>query len=99
MYILEARIDFTDKYDKTKKYVANEKIEVEEERALELLSSKTPVVRYVSNEENTEIQTLKAENAKLIEDKNSLITTIETLKAEIKELKLKKKDNNNDKTE
>lgn len=102
MYKLKVRTGFTDKYDETKKYVANEIIEVSEERALELLSSETPVVRYVSRKENETIETLKVENAKLEKDKESLEETIETLKVEIKDLKSKKKDNKEtvtDKTE
>lgn len=102
MYTLEAIIDFTDKYDDTIKYKAGKELVVDEERALELLSSETPVARYVSREKNEEIETLKVENAKLEEDKNSLINTIETLKVEIKNLKSKKKDNKEivtDKTE
>lgn len=111
MYTLIARIGFTDKYDNTKKYVANEVIEVEEERALELLSSETPVVKFVSRELSpsdekliSEIEDLKLENANLVSDKETLKTTITTLKAEIETLEnenkdLKSKKKNENKTE
>lgn len=79
-YTLMPIIDFTDKYDETVKYKKGEEIVVEEERALELLSSETPVVRYVSREEIDELVSLKKENEKLkkkIEGKNSKTTKSE----------------------
>lgn len=108
MYTLIARIDFTDKYDKTVKYQAGKELIVDEERALELLSSETPVVRYIKREETLNIEKIKEENANLINDNSLLSTTIndlnekiKTLESENKELKSKKKSENKetDKTE
>lgn len=81
-YTLVALIDFTDKYDETVKYKANENITVDEERALELLSSNTPVVRYVSREEDNSLKEIET----LTEENTSLKTQVETLTEEIQKL-------------
>ncbi len=95
MFKLVAITNFKDKYT-NEPYVAGQEIEVEEERALELLSSTTPVVRYLSHEKDsntneealkTEVDTLKAENETLKAEYETLKAENETLKAEYETLK------------
>ena len=77
-YKLKVLQNFKDKYT-SKSYVANQVIEVEEERAFELLSSDLHLVKYVSREEakngnsNAEIKALKEE-----------ITTLKTENEDLK---------------
>lgn len=96
-YKLKVLQNFKDKYT-AKSYVANQVIEVEEERAFELLSSDLHLVKYVSREEakngnsNAEIKALKEEITTLKADNDAVIAENDTLKAEIDTLKVENED-------
>ena len=96
-YKLKVLQNFKDKYT-SKSYVANEVIEVEEERAFELLSSDLHLVKYVSREEakngnsNAEIKALKEEITTLKADNDAVVAENEALKEEITTLKTENED-------
>lgn len=92
-YTLIALIDFTDKYDETIKYVKNQKIVVDEERALELLSSNIPVVKYDSREEDNSLQELETQVKTLTDEKIELETQVKTLNEKIEKLVKKEQKN------
>lgn len=83
-YTLQALRNFTDKYDENIKYKQNEKMtDIEEERALELLSSKIPVVRYLSHkEDNAEVENIKLENDTLKNENQELKNNLDTITSE-----------------
>lgn len=91
-YKLKVLQNFKDKYT-SKSYVANQVIEVEEERAFELLSSDLHLVKYVSREEakngnsNAEIKALKEEITTLKADNDAVVAENDTVKAENETLK------------
>lgn len=91
-YKLKVLQNFKDKYT-SKSYVANQVIEVEEERAFELLSSDLHLVKYVSREEakngnsNAEIKALKEEITTLKADNDAVVAENDTVKAENEALK------------
>ncbi len=96
-YKLKVLQNFKDKYT-SKSYVANQVIEVEEERAFELLSSDLHLVKYVSREEakngnsNAEIKALKEEITTLKADNDAVVAENEALKEEITTLKTENED-------
>ena len=96
-YKLKVLQNFKDKYT-SKSYVANQVIEVEEERAFELLSSDLHLVKYVSREEakngnsNAEIKALKEEITTLKADNDAVVAENDTLKEEITTLKAENED-------
>ncbi len=67
-YTLSALTNFTDKNDESIKYIAGQEINVKEERALELLASSTPVVRFISRDED--------DNSNKFGELNSQIATL-----------------------
>lgn len=106
IYKLKALRDFRDKYTKEDYSKGQELVDIEEERAFELLSSDNSLVKYVShtddNKDLEEVENIKKENDTVKAENESLKTENDTIKAENEELKKEvealKASQNSDKT-
>ena len=97
-YKLVAAINFTDIHTK-EKYKAGQELNVSEERALELFSSPNHLVKYVSHEEDIDVNSIIAEKDALKTENDTLKDNLDNLTAKYEKLKLQvEKTNNNDDT-
>lgn len=90
-YTLKTLRDFRDKYTKEDYSKGKELVNIEEERALELLSSDNSLVKYVShiddNNDVTEVENIKKELEEVKTQVETLKVENDALKAENETLK------------
>lgn len=91
LYNLKAQRDFRDKYTKEDYTKGQELVNIEEERALELLSSDNSLVKYVShiddNKDLEEVENIKKESEEAKAQVETLKAENDALKAENETLK------------